>query len=271
MVVLPCVPAIAMPCFRRISSASISARGTTGMRLRARAAMTSGLSSATAVDVTTASAPAMCAGVVADADADAERLGRWRVAALSAWSEPDTRVAEVVQDLGDAAHAGAADADEVDVFDGFVLHAALGDAPGSVFADSSATRAGGPSLVSRRSRHAYEMHVFDFVAHRLRFAPVMPRVQLRQRGRIGLAQREPLAIASSFSRDAQQRALRRELLLAARRRARPVVARCASGDRRLRQRHQHAATPAAHSSLTVMRRRGRRSGPQRQVARPCRR
>ena len=36
VVVLPCVPAIAMPCFRRISSASISARGTTGMRLRAR-------------------------------------------------------------------------------------------------------------------------------------------------------------------------------------------------------------------------------------------
>ena len=58
VVVLPWVPAIAMPCFRRISSASITARGTTGMR-RARAAMTSGLSERTAVDVTTASAPAM--------------------------------------------------------------------------------------------------------------------------------------------------------------------------------------------------------------------
>ena len=31
VVVLPCVPAIAMPCFRRISSASIIARGTTGI------------------------------------------------------------------------------------------------------------------------------------------------------------------------------------------------------------------------------------------------
>jgi hypothetical protein len=38
-----------------------------------------------------------------------------------AWSSP-RRVAQVVQDLGDAAHAGAADADEVDVLDG-VLHA----------------------------------------------------------------------------------------------------------------------------------------------------
>ena len=43
VVVLPCVPATAMPCFRRISSASISARGTTGMP-RSRAATTSGLS-----------------------------------------------------------------------------------------------------------------------------------------------------------------------------------------------------------------------------------
>ncbi len=57
VVVLPCVPATAMPCFSRISSASISARGTTGMPL-SRAATTSGLSAATAVDTTTASAPA---------------------------------------------------------------------------------------------------------------------------------------------------------------------------------------------------------------------
>ena len=57
VVVLPCVPAIAMPCFRRISSASITARGTTGTRA-ARAAITSGLSPFTAVDVTTACAPA---------------------------------------------------------------------------------------------------------------------------------------------------------------------------------------------------------------------
>ena len=43
VVVLPCVPAMAMPCFKRISSASISARGTTGIPC-SRAATTSGLS-----------------------------------------------------------------------------------------------------------------------------------------------------------------------------------------------------------------------------------
>ena len=43
VVVLPWVPAMAMPCFRRMSSASISARGTTGMCF-SRAASTSGLS-----------------------------------------------------------------------------------------------------------------------------------------------------------------------------------------------------------------------------------
>jgi hypothetical protein len=58
VVVLPCVPATAMPCFRRISSASISARGTTGTPC-SRAAATSGLSGGTAVETTTASAPAM--------------------------------------------------------------------------------------------------------------------------------------------------------------------------------------------------------------------
>ncbi len=60
VVVLPWVPAIAMPCFRRISSASISARGTTGMRF-SRATSTSGLSACTAVEVTTASAPSTLA------------------------------------------------------------------------------------------------------------------------------------------------------------------------------------------------------------------
>ena len=43
VVVLPCVPAIAIPWRKRISSASIIARGTMGM-LRARAAIISGLS-----------------------------------------------------------------------------------------------------------------------------------------------------------------------------------------------------------------------------------
>ncbi len=58
VVVLPWVPATAMPCFKRINSASIIARGTTGI-LCARAATTSGLSSFTALDTTTASAAAM--------------------------------------------------------------------------------------------------------------------------------------------------------------------------------------------------------------------
>ena len=61
VVVLPCVPATAIPCFKRINSASISARGTTGMPF-SRAATTSALSAATAADTTTTSAPAMCFG-----------------------------------------------------------------------------------------------------------------------------------------------------------------------------------------------------------------
>ncbi len=56
--VLPCVPATAMPCLKRMSSASIIARGTTGT-CASRAATTSGLSGFTAEDTTTASAPAM--------------------------------------------------------------------------------------------------------------------------------------------------------------------------------------------------------------------
>ena len=56
VVVLPCVPAIAMVDFRRISSASISARRTTGMRFSS-AASTSGLVRLTAVEVTTTATP----------------------------------------------------------------------------------------------------------------------------------------------------------------------------------------------------------------------
>ena len=57
VVVLPWVPAMATQLFSRISSASISARRTTGMRW-ARAAISSGLSRLIAVDTTTTSAPA---------------------------------------------------------------------------------------------------------------------------------------------------------------------------------------------------------------------
>ena len=55
VVVLPCVPPIAIAHLRRISSASISARRTTGTR-RARASATSGLSVLMAVETTTTSA-----------------------------------------------------------------------------------------------------------------------------------------------------------------------------------------------------------------------
>ncbi len=89
VVVLPCVPAIAMPCFRRISSASMTARGTTGTRLL-RAAITSGLSPFTALEVTTASAPAMCAASWPMATR-MPSLASARVVALSLWSEPEMR------------------------------------------------------------------------------------------------------------------------------------------------------------------------------------
>ena len=88
VVVLPWVPAMAMPRFRRISSASIWARGTTGM-CRARAAITSGLSSLTAVEMTTASAPAIFASawpMVTRTPSPSRR----RVVALAAMSEPLT-------------------------------------------------------------------------------------------------------------------------------------------------------------------------------------
>ena len=59
VVVLPCVPATAIAERKRISSPSISARGTTGTRC-ASARATSGLSSETAVETTTTSAPLTC-------------------------------------------------------------------------------------------------------------------------------------------------------------------------------------------------------------------
>ena len=55
VVVLPWVPATATPCLKRINSANISARGTTGMFFNL-AALTSGLASFTALDTTTTSA-----------------------------------------------------------------------------------------------------------------------------------------------------------------------------------------------------------------------
>jgi hypothetical protein len=56
VVVLPCVPAMATQLLKRISSASISARRTTGRRF-SRAMASSGLSRLIAVETTTSSAP----------------------------------------------------------------------------------------------------------------------------------------------------------------------------------------------------------------------
>ncbi len=88
VVVLPWVPATATPRLKRISSASISARGTTGMRC-ARASSSSGLSSRMALETTTQSASSTLAEAwplyrVMPSEA------RRRVVALSALSEPLT-------------------------------------------------------------------------------------------------------------------------------------------------------------------------------------
>ena len=112
VVVLPWVPPTAIDHFSRISSASISARRTTGSSA-ARAAMHLGLSCFTAEETTTtcawprlsASWPIVHRDPCGAQAGDVVALGD--VAALH-------RVAEIVQHLGDAGHADAADADEVD-------------------------------------------------------------------------------------------------------------------------------------------------------------
>ena len=88
VVVLPWVPAIATQLLRRINSASISARRTTGRRW-ARAAISSGLSRLIADDTTSTSAPSMFSARWPIATAIP--LSRSRLTlALSATSEPFT-------------------------------------------------------------------------------------------------------------------------------------------------------------------------------------
>ena len=111
VVVLPCAPATAMPTRRRISSASISARGMTGT-CRARASATSGLSAAIADDTTTTSASPTWRRVVAGHDADAERREPIGDVGSASVGSADL-VAEVHEQLGDATHADAADPDEM--------------------------------------------------------------------------------------------------------------------------------------------------------------
>ena len=110
--VLPWVPAIATQLFSRISSASISARRTTGMRW-ARAAISSGLSRLIAVDTTSTSAPSTFSALWPTADLDALVAQPRDIGALGGVRALHG-VAEIAQDLGDAAHADAADPDEVD-------------------------------------------------------------------------------------------------------------------------------------------------------------
>ena len=77
-----------MPRFMRISSASITARGTKVMPCSC-AASTSGLSALTAEDVTTASAPTTCAAAW-PRYTRTPRLARRKLLSLAIWSEPDT-------------------------------------------------------------------------------------------------------------------------------------------------------------------------------------
>src|ERR1700733_14183092 len=94
VVVLPCVPAMAIDHLRRINSPSISARRTTG-NSRWRAAWTSGLSALT---------PAEILGLVSDRDLDAERLQAADIGAIGHVAALNL-VAEIFKNLGNAAHA----------------------------------------------------------------------------------------------------------------------------------------------------------------------
>jgi len=88
VVVLPCVPPTAIDHLRRISSASISARRTTG-RCRSRAARSSGLSGFTALETTTTPASPRFSGrcpIIVFTPSAASRL----TFAFSARSEPWT-------------------------------------------------------------------------------------------------------------------------------------------------------------------------------------
>ena len=110
--VLPCVPATATFDFSRISSASISARRTTG-RFFARAASSSGLPGLIAEEITTTCAPSRFSAfwpmkTRAPFASSRSVIGdRLEVRALHG-------EAVVQQHLGDPRHADAADADEVD-------------------------------------------------------------------------------------------------------------------------------------------------------------
>jgi hypothetical protein len=103
---------MAIDHFRRISSPSISARRTTGISQRARRHH-SGLSGFTADEMTITCGVAEILGVGGRSRPECPARRSACVLAPSARRALHL-VAEIVQHLGDAAHADAADADEVD-------------------------------------------------------------------------------------------------------------------------------------------------------------
>ncbi len=111
VVVLPWVPATATQLFSRISSASISARRTTGRR-RARAVTSSGLSGLIAEETTTTCAPSIFSGLWPIATLAPCSRSRFDIGVVGRVRAGD-RIAEIDQHLGDAAHADAANADEM--------------------------------------------------------------------------------------------------------------------------------------------------------------
>ena len=112
VVVLPCDPATAIANFRRISSASISARGITGMPRRCASASSGiGGTDRRGVDHHVGVAHVRGGMALVDAHAAGGLEPRRHVGTPGIRSADD--VAEVGQQLGDAAHADAAHADEV--------------------------------------------------------------------------------------------------------------------------------------------------------------
>ena len=120
VVVLPCEPAIVIAYRTRISSASISARGIIGTS-RARARDNLGVLRVDGARVDDDVGAADVVGRVADEDAHAETLQAARVLVGLEVRAADVEV-ERTQDLGEAAHADAADADEVHVADATAEH-----------------------------------------------------------------------------------------------------------------------------------------------------
>ena len=110
--VLPCMPAMAMPYFRRINSASISARWITGNVQSCALRRPRDSPRAIAELVTTTSAPATFSAAWPQRSIAPSSASRSVTAELLQIGAGNL-VAEVQQHLGDAAHADAADADEM--------------------------------------------------------------------------------------------------------------------------------------------------------------